>query len=165
MVKTSRSAAHVREKAQLLSASEIERTLVRLAHEIVEKNNGVANLGLIGILRRGVPLAQRLARILARIEKAEVPVGTVDITMYRDDLSAVGPLPEVKKSKLEFDIEDKEFSGAVEIAEVNGPDIKSGNTFGKTTVETARRTATASGRRFIYRFPAHSYTMLKVKLV
>lgn len=107
MVKSSRSAAQVREKAQLLSASEIERTLVRLAHEIVEKNNGVANLGLIGILRRGVPLAQRLARILARIEKAEVPVGTVDITMYRDDLSAVGHLPEVKKSKLEFDIEDK----------------------------------------------------------
>ena len=66
---------------------------MRLAHEIVEKNNGVADLGLIGILRRGVPLAQRLARILARIEKAEVPVGTVDITMYRDDLSAVGHLP------------------------------------------------------------------------
>jgi pyrimidine operon attenuation protein/uracil phosphoribosyltransferase len=97
----------LREKAQILSASEIERTIVRLAHEIVEKNNGVENLGLVGIERRGVPLAQRLAKIISRIEKLEVPVGTLDITFYRDDLSTVGHRPEVRPRTMEFDIQDK----------------------------------------------------------
>jgi pyrimidine operon attenuation protein/uracil phosphoribosyltransferase len=109
MTKASGSSSNLREKAQLLSGSEIERTLVRLAHEIVEKNNGVANLGLVGIMRRGVPLAQRLAKILGRIEKAEVPVGTLDITLYRDDLSTIGHRPEVKKSTMEFNIQDKDI--------------------------------------------------------
>src|SRR5271169_2575452 len=97
----------LREKAQLMSASEIERTIVRLAHEIVEKNNGAENLGLVGIERRGVPLAQRLAKIVGRIEKVDVPVGTLDITLYRDDLSTVGHRPEVRPRKMEFDIQDK----------------------------------------------------------
>jgi len=97
----------MREKAQIMSASEIERTIVRLAHEIVEKNNGVVNIGLVGVERRGVPLAQRLAKILARIEKVEVPVGTLDITLYRDDLSTVGHRPEVRPRTMEFDIQDK----------------------------------------------------------
>ena len=69
---------NVREKAQIMSASEIERTLVRLAHEIVEKSNGSADLGLVGIRRRGVPLAERLAKTIGRIEKKNVPVGTLD---------------------------------------------------------------------------------------
>ena len=90
-----------------MSASEIERTIVRLAHEIVEKNNGAENLGLVGIERRGVPLAQRLAKIVGRIEKVDVPVGTLDITFYRDDLSTVGHRPEVRPRKMEFDIQDK----------------------------------------------------------
>ena len=98
---------NLREKAQLMSASEIERTIVRLAHEIVEKNNGADNLGLVGIMRRGVPLANRLAAILGRIEKIEVPVGTLDITLYRDDLSTVGHRPEVRPSPIGFDIKDK----------------------------------------------------------
>jgi pyrimidine operon attenuation protein/uracil phosphoribosyltransferase len=98
---------HLREKGQIMSASEIERTLVRLAHEVVEKNNGAENLGLVGIMRRGVPLAQRLAKMLGRIEKTEVPVGTLDITLYRDDLSTVGHRPEVRPGKMEFDIQDK----------------------------------------------------------
>jgi len=106
MTKASIGSPNLREKSQILSASEIERTLVRLAHEIVEKNNGVTNLGLIGIVRRGVPLAHRLAKILGRIEKTEVPVGTLDTTYYRDDLSA-GRRPETAKSALEFDIQDK----------------------------------------------------------
>ena len=97
----------LREKSQIMSASEIERTIVRLAHEIVEKNNGVDSLGLVGIMRRGVPLAQRLAKILSRIEKSEVPVGTLDITLYRDDLSTIGHRPEVRKSTMEFDIQGK----------------------------------------------------------
>jgi pyrimidine operon attenuation protein / uracil phosphoribosyltransferase len=107
MTKASIQSSNLREKSQILSASEIERTLVRLAHEIVEKNNGVTNLGLVGIMRRGAPLAQRLAKILGRIEKTEVPVGTLDIALYRDDLSTVGHRPEVKKSTMEFDIQDK----------------------------------------------------------
>jgi pyrimidine operon attenuation protein / uracil phosphoribosyltransferase len=107
MTKTFARPPNLREKAQILSASEIERTLVRLAHEIVEKNNGVANLGLVGIMRRGVPLAQRLAKVLGRIEKTDVSVGTLDITLYRDDLSTVGHRPEVRKSTMEFDIQDK----------------------------------------------------------
>ena len=98
---------HLREKGQIMSASEIERTIVRLAHEIVEKNNGADDLGLVGIKRRGVPLAERLAKILGRIEKTPVPVGTLDITLYRDDLSTVGHRPEVRPRAMEFDIQDK----------------------------------------------------------
>jgi pyrimidine operon attenuation protein/uracil phosphoribosyltransferase len=101
--------ANLREKAQLMSASEIERTLVRLAHEIVEKNNGNTNLGLVGIKRRGIPIAQRLARIIERIEHAPVPVGTLDITLYRDDLSTVGHKPIVQPSKMEIDVVGKDI--------------------------------------------------------
>ena len=98
---------NVREKAQLMSASEIERTLVRLAHEIIEKNNGMADLGLVGIRRRGVPLAQRLAQVIERIEKKPLPVGTLDITLYRDDLSMLGPKPVVQKSEIGIPITGK----------------------------------------------------------
>jgi pyrimidine operon attenuation protein/uracil phosphoribosyltransferase len=107
---TSRSSANktvLREKAQLMSASEIERTLVRLAHEIVEKNNGASDLGLIGVRRRGVPLAQRLGQMIERIEKVKVPVGMLDITLYRDDLSAVGPKPLVQKTEIGFPVGGK----------------------------------------------------------
>jgi len=107
MNKPASGVENLREKSQIMSASEIDRTLVRLAHEIVEKNNGVQNLGLIGIKRRGVPLANRLAKLLGRIEKAEVPIGTLDITFYRDDLSTVGHRPEYRKGDMEFDIQDK----------------------------------------------------------
>ena len=107
MSKPSTRPNHLLEKAQIMSASEIERTIVRLAHEIVEKNNGADNLGLVGIKRRGVPLAERLAKILGRIEKIPVPVGTLDITLYRDDLSTVGHRPEVRPQQMEFDIQDK----------------------------------------------------------
>jgi len=88
----------VREKTQLMSATEIERTLVRLAHEIIEKSNGSKDVGLIGIRRRGVPLAERLAQTIGRIEKQPVPVGTLDITLYRDDLSTLGSKPVVQKT-------------------------------------------------------------------
>jgi pyrimidine operon attenuation protein / uracil phosphoribosyltransferase len=98
---------NLREKAQLMSASEIERTLVRLAHEIIEKNNGIDGLGLVGIRRRGVPLAQRLGKMIERIEKSTVPVGTLDITLYRDDLSTLGAAPVVQKSEIGFSITGK----------------------------------------------------------
>jgi len=98
---------NLREKSQLMSASEIERTLVRLAHQIAEKNNGVERLVLVGIRRRGVPLAQRLAKLLKQIEKTEIPVGTLDITFYRDDLSTVGAKPLVQKSDLGVEVNEK----------------------------------------------------------
>jgi pyrimidine operon attenuation protein/uracil phosphoribosyltransferase len=97
----------LREKSQLMSASEIERTLVRLVHEIVEKNNGAKDLGLVGIRRRGVPMAQRLGEMITRIEKTPVPVGTLDITLYRDDLSTLGPKPVVQKAEVGFPITGK----------------------------------------------------------
>jgi pyrimidine operon attenuation protein/uracil phosphoribosyltransferase len=90
-----------------MSASEIERTLVRLAHEIIEKNDGATDLGLVGIKRRGVFLAQRLGEMIQRIEKTPVPVGTLDITLYRDDLSTVGAKPVVQKTEMEFSITGK----------------------------------------------------------
>jgi pyrimidine operon attenuation protein/uracil phosphoribosyltransferase len=89
---------NLREKGRLMSASEIERTLVRLAHEIVEKNNGVDDLTLVGIKRRGVPLAARLGKLIGQIEKRPVSVGTLDITLYRDDLSTVGASPVIQKA-------------------------------------------------------------------
>src|ERR1700731_1333292 len=95
------------EKSQLMSASEIERTLVRLVHEIIEKNNGATDLGLIGIRRRGVFLAQRLGQMIGRIEKTEVPVGTLDITLYRDDLSTEQTMPVVQKTTIGFPITGK----------------------------------------------------------
>ncbi len=102
----------IHQKAQLMSASEVERTLIRLAHEILEKNNGVEDLALVGIRRRGVPLAQRLAKIIQRIEKKPVLLGTLDITLYRDDLSmndlsTLDSKPVVHKSEMEIPITDK----------------------------------------------------------
>lgn len=97
----------LREKVQLMSATEMERTLVRLAHEILEKSDGVDGLGLVGIRRRGVPIAERLAKIIRQREKAPVPVGTLDITFYRDDLSTLGPKPVVQQSEIGFSIEGK----------------------------------------------------------
>jgi pyrimidine operon attenuation protein / uracil phosphoribosyltransferase len=101
--------ANLKEKSQLMSASEIERTLVRLVHEIIEKNDGAAELGIVGIRRRGVFLAQRLGEMIQRIEKKPVPVGTLDISLYRDDLSTVGPKPVVQKSEIGFDISGKKI--------------------------------------------------------
>ncbi|MGA8154378.1 MAG: bifunctional pyr operon transcriptional regulator/uracil phosphoribosyltransferase PyrR [Terriglobales bacterium] len=99
--------SNLKEKAQLMSASEIERTMVRLVHEIIEKNDGARELGIVGIRRRGVFLAQRLGEMIQRIEKTPVPVGTLDITLYRDDLSTVGPKPVVQETDIGFPIAGK----------------------------------------------------------
>ncbi|QHS53943.1 bifunctional pyr operon transcriptional regulator/uracil phosphoribosyltransferase PyrR [Edaphobacter sp. 12200R-103] len=92
-----------------MSASEIERTLVRLAHEIVEKNNGGENLGLVGIKRRGIPLAQRLAGMIEKIEKHPIDTGSLDISFYRDDLSTSGPRPTVAPGTIGFDVTGRDI--------------------------------------------------------
>jgi pyrimidine operon attenuation protein/uracil phosphoribosyltransferase len=100
--------AGVREKAQLMSASEIDRTLLRLAYEIIEQHDGAEGLVFVGIRRRGVPLAERLARKIGEIEKASPAVATLDITFYRDDLSTVDSKPVVHKQAAPFSIEAKD---------------------------------------------------------
>ena len=97
------------EKTQLMTATEIDRTVQRLAHEIVEKSGGTANLALIGIRRRGVPLAQRIAQAMRGIDGVDVPVGTLDITLYRDDLSKVAPQPVLQSSDIPFGVDDKDL--------------------------------------------------------
>ena len=94
-------------KATLMSGDDIDRALKRIAHQIIEKNHGLEKICLVGIRTRGVPLAQRLQRHIEAIEGVRVPVGELDITLYRDDLSRVGEMPEVKGSNVDFSIEDK----------------------------------------------------------
>lgn len=97
------------EKRQLMSADEIRRTLERLAHEIVEKTGGAKDLALIGVRRRGIPLSERLARTIRASSKVEVPVGTLDITLYRDDLSTVAPQPVVQSSEISFPVDNRDL--------------------------------------------------------
>src|ERR1700761_8240632 len=99
----------LREKNRIMSASEIERTLIRLAHQIVEKNNGGQYLGLVGIKRRGVPLAERLGSLIGSIEKTPVDTGTLDISFYRDDLSTRDVRPVVVPGALGFDIAGRDI--------------------------------------------------------
>ena len=99
----------IREKSQLMSASEIDRTLVRLAHEILEKSADLDKLAFIGIRRRGVPLAQRLARKIESLEKRPVPVGILDINLYRDDLTTVDIKPVVSATDIPFSIQGKDI--------------------------------------------------------
>jgi len=98
-----------REKAQLMSASEIDRTLVRLAHEILEKTKDLDLLAFIGIRRRGVPLAERLASKIQTLENRKVPVGILDINLYRDDLSTVDIKPVVSSTNIPFDVAGKDI--------------------------------------------------------
>jgi pyrimidine operon attenuation protein/uracil phosphoribosyltransferase len=91
-----------------MSASEIDRTMVRLAHEVLEKSPDIDNLAFIGIRRRGIPMAQRLARHVQALEGRDVPVGTLDINHYRDDLSTIGPRPVVNGTQIGFSITGKD---------------------------------------------------------
>jgi len=99
----------IRVKNQLMSASEMDRTLVRLAHEVLEKSADLDKLAFIGIRRRGVPLAERLARKIESLENRKIPVGTLDIKLYRDDLSTVGPAPVVSHTAIDFPITGKDI--------------------------------------------------------
>jgi pyrimidine operon attenuation protein/uracil phosphoribosyltransferase len=87
-----------------MTADEVRRALVRISHEIVEKHGGTEGLALVGVQRRGVPLAQRIADAILEHEGRRVPVGALDITFYRDDLSLVAVQPVVKGTDLPFDL-------------------------------------------------------------
>jgi pyrimidine operon attenuation protein/uracil phosphoribosyltransferase len=101
--------ALTREKSQLMSASEIDRTLVRLAHEVLERSRDLDRLAFVGIKRRGVPLAQRLARKIETLEKRTIPVGILDINLYRDDLTTVGVKPVVSATEIPFSVVGKDI--------------------------------------------------------
>ena len=93
----------------VMDADRINRSLTRIAHEIVERNRGVEEIGLVGIRARGVPIAERLAAHLKTITGVDVPTGSLDITLYRDDLmrQPVGPQPLVRKTEIPFSIDDR----------------------------------------------------------
>lgn len=93
-------------KSQIMDKAQMERTIHRIAHEIIEQNKGLEKIRLVGIRSRGVPLAQRLSNYLKLIENQEIPVGILDITLYRDDLSTISHQPVMKGSSLDFDIEE-----------------------------------------------------------
>ena len=100
--------AATREKSVLMSASEIDRTLVRLAYEILEKAQDIDRVAFVGIRRRGVPLAQRLARKIESLEHRAIPVGILDINLYRDDLTTVDIKPVVNATEIPFSVHGKD---------------------------------------------------------
>ena len=97
----------MKEKAKILDKEGINRTIMRIAHEIIEKNKGTEGLCLIGIRNRGVYLAQRLAECIKKIEGKEIMAGVLDITLYRDDLTMIAACPVVHSTKIDFDVNDK----------------------------------------------------------
>lgn len=94
-------------KATILDSKGIQRALTRIAHEIIEKNKGIDGIVLVGIKRRGYPLAERIAKAVSEIEGVSIPVGSVDITLYRDDLTKIGEQPVIKNTDLGLEIKDK----------------------------------------------------------
>ena len=97
----------MQQKAKILDKEAIKRILSRIAHEILEKNAGSSNLCLVGIRNRGAYLAARLRGYVEKIDSKSIPVGILDITLYRDDLTQIGPQPIVHKTEIKFDITDK----------------------------------------------------------
>jgi pyrimidine operon attenuation protein/uracil phosphoribosyltransferase len=95
------------EKAQIMDERAMARAIARISHEIIERNQGTEHLLLIGIRKRGVPLAKRIQQKLKEYEGADVPLGVLDITLYRDDLQQIGPAPVVRSSELPVDITGK----------------------------------------------------------
>jgi len=98
----------MKEKSVVLDQETISRSLVRMAHEIIEKNKGVGNICLVGIRTRGVFIANRIAENIKKIEGKDVPAGTLDITLYRDDLTLIAYQPVVHKTEIDFDISGKD---------------------------------------------------------
>lgn len=98
----------MRLKARIMDEAALGRALMRISHEITEKNQGVENVVMIGIKRRGEPIAERIKENIRRIEGVEVPCGSLDISFYRDDLSMMDESPVVSKPKLPFDVNNKD---------------------------------------------------------
>lgn len=94
----------IKPKSTVMDGPQIRRTIVRIAHEIIERNRGVGNLILVGVRKRGVPLAERIAREIERFEGVRVPVGIIDITLYRDDLQMAAQMPIVGETAIKEDI-------------------------------------------------------------
>src|SRR3990167_2612405 len=95
------------QKAILLDTEGIQRALVRISHEILERTKGIQDLALVGIRTRGAFLAERLVKEIEKIEGAKAAIGALDITLYRDDLTMIGYQPVLHKTELDFDITDK----------------------------------------------------------
>ncbi len=95
------------EKAVIMNTSEMHRAIKRMAHEIVESNKGTEDLVLLGVQRRGVPLASMLGDAIFQVEGQQLPQGALDITFYRDDLSTLGPAPQVSHTEVPFNVTDK----------------------------------------------------------
>jgi len=95
------------DKVQVMDEDGMKRAMTRIAHEILERNRGTENLALVGIHTRGVPLARRLAEQIRHIEGADVPVGVLDITLYRDDLTTIAHQPVVRRTEIPFDVTEK----------------------------------------------------------
>ena len=95
------------QKTEIMDESAVSRAITRISHEIIEKNKGIENLVLIGIQRRGVPLAKRIADRIKSVENSEIPVGILDITLYRDDLSLLNEHPVINGTEINFDIANK----------------------------------------------------------
>jgi len=97
----------VKTKKELMNAEDLDRTIARIANEIIEKNKGVKEIILIGIRTRGVPLAERIAEKIKQVEKKKPPIGILDITLYRDDLTTIAASPLVRKTEIPFSITGK----------------------------------------------------------
>ena len=97
----------MQKKTQIMDEVQVRRTVTRMAHEIIERNKGVEGVVLVGIRRRGEPIARMLAEAIQRVEGAAVPVGTVDITFYRDDLTHVSRDPKLNRTDIPFPIEGR----------------------------------------------------------
>lgn len=97
----------MKEKAHIMDKNAMQRTLMRMAHEILEKNKGTKDLAIVGVRTRGAYLAERLAQMIATLGGPKPPVGILDITLYRDDLSSIAQQPIVHKTEIDFDIQDK----------------------------------------------------------
>ena len=97
----------LKEKSNLMDEQMIKRTLMRMSHEILERNKGTNEIAIVGIRKRGAYLANRIVKMIKKIDGNEIPLGILDITLYRDDLTMIDTCPVVHSTKIDFDINDK----------------------------------------------------------
>ena len=96
-------------KASIMDAQAINRAIIRISHEIIEKNKGIQDIVVIGIQRRGVPLAKRIAQCIQEVEGVDIPLGILDITLYRDDLSLLSDVPQINGTDIGFSLTGKKI--------------------------------------------------------